>query len=279
MKKKFLLIIAFLIGISYINVSAQNNNILEAYNFDSSTCKSGEESTCVKTNCYQDSSCDAGTIIKYSVNSNEIKYFYVLSDDKTSITMQQRENTVSEIEWHYTVLNPDNTQGPDTALAALDTATSSWTNVIKENDKIARLITYNEAVALGCNFNECPEWMYTNLESTTNGYWTNDKNPDNNTTAYSIIQGSLFYANANSKLNGIRAVIKVSRDEPQNSNENSSTDSNNSNSDINNTSSKGEVVKVENTAKTVSITGFIIGIIILALGCYVIYNSIKKEEV
>ncbi len=91
-------------------------------------CINGEEKTCVKTDCYKKGkTCSQGTVIKYYVNDSEFHYFYVLRDDGTTITMQQRENTIRNIPWHAGT--NDNTKGPDTILPALEQATSTWVNV------------------------------------------------------------------------------------------------------------------------------------------------------
>lgn len=300
-KKITILAIGFFLG-GIINVSASNNNILGAYTFNSTTCQTGEESTCVATTCYKGSTCTAGTIIKYAVNNNETKYFYVLKDNGTTLTMQQRENTVSSVAWHETALNPDNTAGPDTALTALKTATSTWSNI----NLAARLITYDEAIAVGCNETECPEWMYTNLESIINGYWTNDKSSDDTMTAWAVIQGSITKANANTSYNGVRAVVVVDKDQAtsdSNTGDNSSSDNNSNsgnnsnagnttnnnngtsnkpsgttNSSTNNVNKGEQVVKVGDTAKTVTIAGYSIGIFILALGIYVIYYTVRRKD-
>lgn len=101
------------------------------YNEDSSAdnyCINGEETSCEKTDCYKsDKKCEMGTVIRYYVNDNEYRYFYVLNDNGTKITMQQRENTIRNIAWHAGA--NDNSYGPDTVLPALEQATSTWTNV------------------------------------------------------------------------------------------------------------------------------------------------------
>ena len=91
-------------------------------------CINGEEDTCISTTCYKTgSTCDQGTVIKYYVNDNLYHYFYVLRDNGTKITMQQRENTIRNIAWHSGENN--NSYGPDTVLPMLEQATSTWTNV------------------------------------------------------------------------------------------------------------------------------------------------------
>ena len=91
-------------------------------------CISGEEDTCISTTCYKSgSTCETGTVIKYYVNDNLFHYFYVLRDNGTTITMQQRENTIRNIAWHAG--ENDNSKGPDNILPILEQTTSTWTNV------------------------------------------------------------------------------------------------------------------------------------------------------
>ena len=98
------------------------------YSEEDPKCINGEEKTCVKTDCYKKGkTCEQGTVIKYYVKENEYHYFYVLRDDGTKITMQQRENTIRNIPWHAGV--NDNSKGPDTILPQLEAATSTWVNV------------------------------------------------------------------------------------------------------------------------------------------------------
>ncbi len=100
----------------------------EYHETGSSKCINGEEDTCKITTCYKSgSTCTQGTVIKYYVNDNLYHYFYVLRDDGTKITMQQRENTIRNIAWHAGENN--NSYGPDTVLPMLEQATSTWTNV------------------------------------------------------------------------------------------------------------------------------------------------------
>ena len=100
----------------------------EYHETGNSKCINGEEDTCISTTCYKSgSTCEAGTVIKYYVNDNEFHYFYVLRDNGTTITMQQRENTIRNISWHAGANS--NSSGPDTILPQLEYATSTWTNV------------------------------------------------------------------------------------------------------------------------------------------------------
>ncbi len=107
-----------------------NKELITAYEYseENPKCINGEEKTCVKTDCYKKGkTCKQGTVIKYYVKENEYHYFYVLHDNGTAITMQQRENTIRNIPWHAE--SDDNTKGPDTILPQLEAATSTWVNV------------------------------------------------------------------------------------------------------------------------------------------------------
>lgn len=181
---------------------SKNPSIVSAYAYNASTCVTGEESSCVETACYQDqsaNSCASGTIFKYKVNDGEVKYFYVLHDDGSTITLQQRENTTGNIAW-YSDENT-NTKGPIGALQQLESMTNNWSNVTEQNYSMgttvfkgnaftgcseqgcsnniytmdsriakARMITMQEASSVGCNVdqNSCPKWMYNYLSESTN---------------------------------------------------------------------------------------------------------------
>ncbi len=115
-------------------------------------CINGEEKTCVKTDCYKKGkTCKQGTVIKYYVKENEYHYFYVLRDDGTKITMQQRENTIRNIPWHAGA--NDNSKGPDTILPQLEAATSTWVNVNVLNYEPGVTTLYENANT-GCTYTE-----------------------------------------------------------------------------------------------------------------------------
>ncbi len=207
------------IVVESVNSKAKNTNknIVAAYTYNDTTCITGGETTCVETTCYEDSSansCGSGTIIKYAVNDTEDKIFYVLHDDGENMTLQQRENTLRNIEWYST--SNDNSQGPITILPQLESATAGWTNVndqtytmgttnfnntngftgcssinscttntytLAERTGKARMITLQEAASTGCTTTSksCPKWMYNYLyQSTSYGGSVDDNSQTTN---------------------------------------------------------------------------------------------------
>ena len=118
-------------AIDELYTKARTKKTITAWEYHESgtkKCINGEEDTCVQTECYKSgSTCTQGTVIKYYVNDNEFRYFYVLRDDGSKITMQQRENTIRNIAWHAG--ENDNSKGPDNILPILEQTTSTWTNV------------------------------------------------------------------------------------------------------------------------------------------------------
>ena len=123
-----------------------DSNVIQAYNYQEDNtatnyCINGEEETCEKTTCLESSdanSCTQGTIVRYAVNDTENHYFYVLHDDGTTLTLQQRENTVRNIPWYQD--SNDSTKGPITAITKLEEATKTWSNV---NDMTYQMGTTN----------------------------------------------------------------------------------------------------------------------------------------
>ncbi len=148
-----------------------NKELITAYEYSEQEpkCINGEEKTCVKTDCYKNGkTCSQGTVIKYYVNDSEFHYFYVLRDDGTKITMQQRENTIRNIPWHAE--SDDNTKGPDTILPVLEQATSTWVNVNVLEYTPGQTTLYENAY-IGCTYNggtsgdykiKCETNTYTN---------------------------------------------------------------------------------------------------------------------
>lgn len=187
------------------------SNVVAAYIYNSTSCKTGNETACVRTTCTKKGSkCDTGTIVDYKVNDSTIVRFHVISDDGTNLTMQSQKNTIYNIPWQT---SGSNTSGPTTILLALETATIGWTNVqsktytlgttvlygnkytgcsaynsctankytLSSRTARARMITVLEANNLKCSTtgSNCPAWMYSYLyntgdNSTTNGSTYNE---------------------------------------------------------------------------------------------------------
>ena len=128
---------------------------IKAYTYSetgNNKCINGEEKTCVETTCYKTktaNSCIQGTIIKYYVNDTEQKVFYVLHDDGSTITMQQRENTVRNIPWYKDA--DDSTKGPQTILPYLEAATATWTNV-EFQEYTAGYTNFYQNAYTGCTY-------------------------------------------------------------------------------------------------------------------------------
>ena len=201
------------------NNDKSNKNIVSAYTYNSTTCVTGEESTCVKTECYKNNtanSCKAGDIIDYKVNDTITVRFHVMFDNGTTMTMQSQKNTISSTPWY----EGNEFVGPLTILPKLENTTSTWTNVnnqtytmgttvfktnaytgctglnkcvnnpytMEERTAKARMITYQEALSLGCKHVEshsCPNWMNNFLyNSTYHGGTDNDNSSDPSTGSY-----------------------------------------------------------------------------------------------
>ena len=162
------------------------SNIIQAYTYDeeneATKCVNGEEDTCVETTCLDSTdanSCPAGTIVRYAVNDTENKYFHVIEDKGTTLTMQQRENTISNFAWYSeevtnddgtTTTTADNTKGPLTVLPKLEEATSTWTNVNDQTYTMGTTVFQDNAFT-GCIRTDeatltCAENTYTLEERT-----------------------------------------------------------------------------------------------------------------
>ena len=235
-------------GKSTIEKYEGNPYIMKAYNYnDDATaanyCLTGDEETCEKTECYKDTTantCTAGTIFKYRVSDALEKVFYVLEDKGATITLQQRENTITNVAWYED--GNDNTKGPMTILSKLEEETKDWDNVndqtyimgttvfkdnaftgcssyntcssnaytLTEKTSKARMITTQEAAALNCTDmqNSCPKWMHNYLFSSTNyGGTIEDNVPTNGKYNLGYWTMSAFITIPNSAMNITNAGI------------------------------------------------------------------------
>ena len=136
-------------------------------------CLGGAEAGCTNIiNSFNGSSTySAGTVIKYEVKDGVYRYFNVIHDDGSTLTLQERQNTVTGM-WYgvlYAYGDPsghgDNTHGPDYttsgyALYELEQATNDWVYVNTQTYSIG-----NSSSTLGysgCNtYNDCSSTIYT----------------------------------------------------------------------------------------------------------------------
>lgn len=226
----------------------RNIYIRAVYKYDDENteteCITGEEETCVEltTETYE-----AGTIVKYRVNDTEDKFFYVIQDNGDTLTLIQRENTVGGNLW-ASGENISNTAGPTNIMEKLSIITHTWTNVndqtytmgttiFQENEYTgcspekcinniyswperttkARLITFQEAQKLGCEYNmteSCKIWLYNGHTETgeTNCYWTLNAMVTNGTSAWAICNsGILTTSIINQAYHEGRAVVVVNK--------------------------------------------------------------------
>lgn len=235
---------------------------IAAYTYNESEankCITGEEETCKKTTCYQDktaNSCKAGTIIRYMVNDTDIINFHVMFDEGNTMVMQSQRNLVYNTKWYGQ--SGKNSEGPTTILPVLENITKGWSNVnnqtytlgttslsekgeqtgcddnelncttntytLTERTAKARMITVQEAKALGCTRENksCPIWMYNYLTGSknmggtmndpdANYYWTLSANSSFTNRAFTIHCNGHITGNYTNVGFGIRAVIVVSK--------------------------------------------------------------------
>lgn len=155
----------------------KRGNFISAYKYNESTCVTGEEDTCVKTDCYKEKtvgSCSAGTIIKYKVNDTDIVTFHVMFDNGSTLTMQSQKNTLNNTQWiskeDYATKNTDGTscsydscndEGPMTVLMALERVTNSWSNVNDQTYTVGTTIFKSNAFSGCSSYNLCTKNVYT----------------------------------------------------------------------------------------------------------------------
>lgn len=126
-----------------------NINLVRAYTYDQvkdspTFCVTGEETTCQINQCYNEEnidSCPVGTIIRYRVTDNDIRYFHVMKDDGNHLTMQQREATTIASKWSENSADSQFLrEGPLTILELLNSETSNWKYVNDQTFKMGETI-------------------------------------------------------------------------------------------------------------------------------------------
>lgn len=225
----------------------KNSNIVVAYTYSetgSNKCVTGEEATCQKTSCINYSNpdiCPAGTIIKYNVGIQDPLFFHVMFDNGSELTMQSRDDIISNIEWTNYING-----GPSIIMQNIGNITEDWENVniqiaalgdysyshkgkytncdykFKCNNNMyniwnpakqnARIITVQEAVALGCgaNYNSCPSWVVS-----SNPIWTINSHFDidggNYSSVWTIETPRYLASRKYTDKYSARAVIDISK--------------------------------------------------------------------
>lgn len=156
-----------------------------------------------------------GDVIKYNPVDNKkcdsgdnCYLFSVISKDdikKENITVILANNIIDTKTAWYSGEN-NNSKGAITALEVLNENTKTW-NID------TRLITYDEAVSLGCgsSLNSCPIWLYQNLGD-SNGYWTSSARSNVTSAWYISKNGALKSYSVNADKFTIRPVIEIKKE-------------------------------------------------------------------
>lgn len=156
-----------------------------------------------------------GDIIKYDPIDNKkcdsgdnCYSFNVISKDedkKDNITVILSQDIIEAKTAWYNGGN-NNSKGAVTALQVLNENTKTW-NID------TRLITYDEAISLGCSssLNSCPIWLYQNLSSSS-GYWTSSARSNVTSAWYISKNGALKSYTVNADKFTIRPVIEIKKE-------------------------------------------------------------------
>ncbi len=202
--------------------------------------------------------CENGTLVNVKVNDKENYDFYVIKDDGNELTLIMNKNLGSRVFWitkedylesggtAWNELVGTNSKGPLTVLKALEIRTQNWTNIksydytliddkpipekygskvayepIKRTNVRARLLTFTEALTLGCEYKEkntCPKYLYENLglantDEEAVAYWLSTSDSNYITCATNItFEGDINSDDTTySRPYGVRPVIKVSK--------------------------------------------------------------------
>lgn len=222
----------------YVDNCSSVKGKLETISTTSTTLDVTSVDSCVKDG----TKCENGTAFAIKVNNSTIEKFYVISDNGHNVTLIMNRDLVEDAAW-YKDLNDTTTcnsswcyhsKGPLTALAALESATAGWTNIdsysytlnddnviplynqIERVNVRARMLSYTEAVTLGCQSfstnntaSGCPDWLNGDIGSS--GYWLSTASPHSEISAYLI---SIFQSIGQNNVlidnhYGVRPVITV----------------------------------------------------------------------
>ena len=314
MNKKFRVVIFVLVFmfIGVINVNAENvvnENIVAAYEYNDTGCITGDESTCVETDCYkklEENSCKAGTIIKYKVNDTDTKPFYVLYGNSNTMTLLEATTTISGSWAKYEDVNGmpvgTSTNGPTQALELLEDYTKGWKNVndityqmgvteffgnaftkcngngCTSNEYVwsdprtvkARMITVQEAEYLGCKVGRSNSCPKFLLNNVSNsGIHTMNSSGNSTLFLYKYEADNVYYIQ-DDHLSAVRDIRAVVVVNKTKSIDESTA--------ANPTDKGDQTVKVADTLKTAYI-GYCIGIIVLIVGIAVLVQFYRKNKI
>ena len=315
MKKKFRVVIFMLVFmfIGVINGNAENvvnENIVAAYEYNDTSCITGEESTCVKTDCYkklEENSCKAGTIIKYKVNDTDTKPFYVLYGDSNTMTLFEATTAISGSWLKYEISDIGApifslSDGPNQALELLENYTKNWKNVNDITYQMGVTEFFGNAYTGGCDDNKgCTKNIYswsspitvkarmiTIQEATHLGCKLSQSNSCpkfltngiKNIGIYTMNDSKFMHRNGTdenwiagdmpAQERDIRAVVVV--------NKTKSIDESTAANPTDTNNKENQTVKVADTLKTAYI-GYCIGIIVLIVGIAVLVQFYRKNKI
>ena len=295
---------------------------------DYTGCLGGAEAGCsnIISSKDGDSTYEKGTIIKYEVKDGEERYFNVIHDDGTILTLQERQSTVSiNNPWYGISSSYTNENGPALTsgyvLYEVEQATSDWAYVNDQTYSIgdntttlgysgcsaynncntskytlnrtakARMITMQELTELGCTETNgsCMNFVHNYLSYSTSfgasfygesgaQYWIMNADSESSDTAWLVAcAGAVFKRETYDTYSGGRAVVVIDKAEIKSTDTVSDGSSNNETTATSEENkSQGETVKTEDTLK-MSYFGYIMGLIAIVAGTFVIYDGIERK--
>jgi len=233
-----------------INVKVVNSLLTSNY-----SCISNIYEICLE----EDIKSDEGILVNVQVNDSENYDFYVIKDTGSELTLIMNQNIGNNVAWYanaqdnsygpITALNhlnsetagwinislvgsykyDNNLNGTTNTYGyqkleitnGIGLLTSKNGNTTTELTGInrARLLTYEEAISLGCTttLGSCPNWLYGNLYADDNtslpyGHWLLTANPTSLIGAWRVDHHGRMNANyVNDVPNGLHPVIKISK--------------------------------------------------------------------
>ena len=187
--------------------------------------------------CATSGKCTPGTAFAIKVNSNDVYKFYVIKDDGKTVTLIMDRNIGNLVKWNSTWDTMGSNPGPIAALEELRSQTNNWTNIdaynyifesdvdnyggtstslpLKLNNIRARMLTFTEAIDLGCvveNTSEtCPSYLFDKLSSTLTGYWLSTIYSGGAGGAWCMKYNKFIGATGMMDTKGVRPVITLNK--------------------------------------------------------------------